>query len=416
MESQIKGDMGQPGAGQPQTIQARFAAAYAHYAQALAEGQPELQKRSADLVAGYLHTLQEVQKDLERRGVEAYGRYIEGVGEAPGGQEATQRLAEAYQEYLAALGEVWQEQEKRSREAHQDYIASLFQAQPDAPWTAQEAYQQYARTLQEAGTLPDLERQAIEAQAKCLLLLQEAQDQSRDGAEAAYRSFIQDLQEAWKDAQVPERYEKALRAYRFGLTELRYHYENMTRRAAHDARETLRTGWETENFTIGKHTYFNPDIQLRTWMPGEKIIIGKYCSIADRVVIFTGGMRRTDTAALYPFDAQRAYKSTENTTIGNDVWIGSGVNILGGVQVGDGAILASQAVVFDDVPAFAVAAGNPARVIRYRFSKSMVERLQRIAWWDWPDEKVQANLTWFYKPIQEFADHFDPQEEEAGSG
>lgn len=176
--------------------------------------------------------------------------------------------------------------------------------------------------------------------------------------------------------------------------------------------EGISTSWAQ----IGKYTYYSSDIQLRTWMPNEKVVIGNYCSIADRVVIFTGGMRRTDVAALYPFDVRRAYKSTKNTTIGNDVWIGSGVTVLGGVQVGDGAILASQAVVFEDVPPFAVAAGNPAKVIHYRFSKRIVDRLLRIAWWYWPNDKVQTNLDWFYKPIQEFVDYFDPQEEISGNG
>lgn len=160
---------------------------------------------------------------------------------------------------------------------------------------------------------------------------------------------------------------------------------------------------------IGKHTYYTPGLVLKTWVPGERIIIGKFCSIADQVVIFTGGMRRTDTAALYPFDARRAYRTTEHTTIGNDVWIGYHATIVGGVTVGDGAVIASHSVVFSDVPAFAVVAGNPAEIVRYRFSRGIVERLLRIAWWDWPDWKITANMDWFDRPIREFVDQFDPQ-------
>jgi acetyltransferase-like isoleucine patch superfamily enzyme len=159
---------------------------------------------------------------------------------------------------------------------------------------------------------------------------------------------------------------------------------------------------------IGSNTYYPPDLTLRTWLPGERIIIGKYCSIAERVVISTGGMRRTDLPALYPLDVARAYQSTRNTTIGNDVWIGFGAMILAGAAVGDGAIIASGAVVFEDVPPFAVAAGNPAQILRFRFSRSIVERLLRIAWWSWPDAVVLSNREWFYRPVTEFVAQFDP--------
>jgi virginiamycin A acetyltransferase len=158
---------------------------------------------------------------------------------------------------------------------------------------------------------------------------------------------------------------------------------------------------------IGRHTYWGDDLVVKTWIPGERIVIGNYCSIGERVVICTGGMRHTDFAALYPFDLARAYKTTQTTTIGNDVWVGYGAMILGGAQIGDGAVIAAGAVVLSDVPAFAVAAGNPARVVRYRFSENAVARLLRIAWWNWPDEKVVANRDWFYKPISEFLEQFD---------
>ncbi len=159
---------------------------------------------------------------------------------------------------------------------------------------------------------------------------------------------------------------------------------------------------------IGAYTYYPPDLVLKTWVPGERIIIGKYCSIAERVTICTGGMRRTDTAALFPLDVGRAYQTTKPTTIGNDVWIGFGAMVLGGATIGDGAIVASGAVVFSDVPPFAVVAGNPARVMRYRFSRPIVERLLRIAWWNWPHPVVLANVEWFYRPITEFVSQFDP--------
>jgi virginiamycin A acetyltransferase len=169
----------------------------------------------------------------------------------------------------------------------------------------------------------------------------------------------------------------------------------------------------TPSLEVGKYSYFAYDFALLTWFPGERIIIGSYCSIAAGVVICTGGMRRTDTAALYPFDVARSYRTTPDTTIGHDVWIGYRAMIVKGATIGDGAIIASGAVVFSDVPPFAIAAGNPAQIIRYRFSKPIVERLLRIAWWHWPDQKVFSNIDWFYRPIQEFVDYFDPPSEAA---
>lgn len=172
---------------------------------------------------------------------------------------------------------------------------------------------------------------------------------------------------------------------------------------------------------VGKYTYYGRDMSLGVWTPGERIIIGKYCSIADEVVILTGGEHRTDLASTYPLDmaaawmggnsewlySTRTYQTTRNTTIGNDVWIGLGAMILGGVSLGSGAVVASGSVVFSDVPPYAIVAGNPAKVLRHRFSNKTVERLLRIAWWDWPDEKVLANVEWFYRPITEFVEHFD---------
>jgi acetyltransferase-like isoleucine patch superfamily enzyme len=159
---------------------------------------------------------------------------------------------------------------------------------------------------------------------------------------------------------------------------------------------------------IGRGTYTAPDILLKTWLPGERIVIGNYCSIADRVIILTGGARRTDLAALYPFDVTRSYRGTPNTRIDNDVWIGTAAIIIRGAHIGNGAVVAAGAVVTRDVPPFAVAAGNPATIKRHRFPPDIISSLQRIAWWNWPDDQIRRNIDWFYRPIEEFTSHFDP--------
>lgn len=81
-----------------------------------------------------------------------------------------------------------------------------------------------------------------------------------------------------------------------------------------------------------------------------------------------------------------------DTRIGNDVWIGYEATIMPGVNVGDGAIIASKAVVTSDVPAYSVVGGNPAKIIKYRFDESTVSTLLEIAWWNWSAKDITENL------------------------
>ena len=80
--------------------------------------------------------------------------------------------------------------------------------------------------------------------------------------------------------------------------------------------------------------------------------------------------------------------SPGDTVLGNDVWLGYGVTVLPGVRIGHGAIVGAGSVVTADVPDYGVVAGNPARLIRMRFSEEDVALLLRLAWWDWPVDKV----------------------------
>jgi virginiamycin A acetyltransferase len=78
--------------------------------------------------------------------------------------------------------------------------------------------------------------------------------------------------------------------------------------------------------------------------------------------------------------------------VGNDVWFGYDSLIKNGVTIGNGAIIASRAVVVKDVPPYAIVAGNPAKVVKMRFNHASIERLQKIAWWDWDIAKINQNL------------------------
>lgn len=88
----------------------------------------------------------------------------------------------------------------------------------------------------------------------------------------------------------------------------------------------------------------------------------------------------------------KSYPSKGDTVIGNDVWIGHRATIMPGVKVGDGAIIASNATVTKDVEPYAIVGGNPARLIRKRFSDEQIERLLSIKWWDWDIERITKNV------------------------
>ncbi len=145
---------------------------------------------------------------------------------------------------------------------------------------------------------------------------------------------------------------------------------------------------------VGRGTYGAPTI-----MPYEgkaQVTIGSYCSIGPDVVILAGGNHRVDWVSTYPFGAFRKgipgdYTDYHrgNVTVGSDVWIGLGATILMGVTIGHGAVVGARAVVTRDVPPYSVVAGNPARVVRWRFTEAQRESLLRIAWWDWPPDRVE---------------------------
>lgn len=160
--------------------------------------------------------------------------------------------------------------------------------------------------------------------------------------------------------------------------------------------------------SVGKKSYGVHGLHIDTY-PGndDKVVIGSYCSIGGSVRIILGGIHPTDWVSTFPFrvafdmdgkfhDGMPASKG--DVVIGNDVWIGTAVTILSGVNIGDGAVLCANAVITKDVPAYAIVAGIPARLVRYRFTPEQIVELERIQWWNWDDGKLKNNVRLLSSP------------------
>ncbi len=102
----------------------------------------------------------------------------------------------------------------------------------------------------------------------------------------------------------------------------------------------------------------------------------------------------------------------KRSRIGNDVWLGRNVIITNGACIGNGVIAGAGAVITKDVPDYAVVVGVPAKIIKYRYSQSQIEALNRIQWWNWSDEKIRNCYDDFYLPIDEFIEKYDYSIEE----
>jgi len=149
-----------------------------------------------------------------------------------------------------------------------------------------------------------------------------------------------------------------------------------------------------KKYAIGEYTYGTPDILFDDGR--SNLIIGKYCSIADGVSIMLGGNHRVDWVTTFPLGSffsdivstEGHPSSKGDVIIGNDVWIGQNSFILSGVKIGNGAVIGACSVVTKDVPDYGIVAGNPAKLVKMRFSKSEINKLLEIEWWNWPIEKV----------------------------
>lgn len=162
------------------------------------------------------------------------------------------------------------------------------------------------------------------------------------------------------------------------------------------------------------------EVQILALRPRRHVFFDRH---GQRVEVGLTPQHAAETATTYPMnlvapDAPFTELPDDGTvisdplTIGNDVWIGWGARLIGPIAVGDGAVISAGSVVLGDVPPYSVVAGNPATVVRTRFSKESIERLLTLRWWDWPRDKVKANWWWFTQPVKVFLDHFEIETKE----
>ena len=158
------------------------------------------------------------------------------------------------------------------------------------------------------------------------------------------------------------------------------------------------------NIEVGDFTYIaDSDFESHVthhypWL-GDKLIIGKFCQIGSGVeFVMNGANHQMNAVSTFPFFTLEGWNMAPpdasdlplkgDTIIGNDVWIGQNAVILPGARVGDGAIIGANCVVGGSIEPYAIAVGNPARILRKRFDDEMIELLLRFKWWNKSVEEI----------------------------
>ena len=175
----------------------------------------------------------------------------------------------------------------------------------------------------------------------------------------------------------------------------------------------LRPLVTSDKIIVGDYTAYNPLGADRRWEIDnvlyhdgpEKLIIGRYCGLASGVrFIMPSADHPAGGISSYPFpylfsDMQMFFDEEiwpapprGDTVLGNDVWIGVDSTIMPGRRIGNGAKIAAGSMVVADVEPYTIVGGNPAKLIRRRYTDREIEVLERVAWWDWPVEAVRANV------------------------
>lgn len=165
-----------------------------------------------------------------------------------------------------------------------------------------------------------------------------------------------------------------------------------------------------EYVAIGRGTYGVNRNTIQGMSPDASVSIGNFCSFGPEVMIFSKADHPLDLPSTFPLRTKLLTPDQDNrdavtkgpVTIGHDVWVGARAVILSGVTIGNGAVIGAGAVIAKDVAPYAVMTGNPATEIKKRFGDEQVAALQKIAWWDWPEDKIRSFEEEFYGDIDAF--------------
>jgi acetyltransferase-like isoleucine patch superfamily enzyme len=184
-------------------------------------------------------------------------------------------------------------------------------------------------------------------------------------------------------------------------------FENKWRKKnRHNETKVAGREFPVDIVVVGKGTYGTINIQSLYVTPEEKLSIGNYVSIAPQVTFMLGVNHQINTATTFPFHSKLIQRSPIDAvskgpiSVEDEVWIGSGAMILSGITIGKGAIIAAGSVVTKSVPRYAIVGGNPAKLIRFRFSEEVIEVLSPIHFANLPDQWIKQNIDAIYKEIK----------------
>lgn len=159
--------------------------------------------------------------------------------------------------------------------------------------------------------------------------------------------------------------------------------------------------------SVGKNTYGLLNVYCDSNL--NKLTIGNYCSIAREVMFILNSDHELKNISTYPFKVKllkctnQEAISKGNIIIDDDVWIGFRAIVLSGVHIHQGAVVAAGSVVTKDVPPYAIVGGNPARIIKYRFKRELIDQLIKINYENISIDIIEKYLHYFYKDISKYS-------------
>lgn len=178
-----------------------------------------------------------------------------------------------------------------------------------------------------------------------------------------------------------------------------------------------RRAWKQQNILVAKGSFVHPQTSIGRFTRVNyashigQCEIGSFCAIGGRLVVRSSNHIVTHLN-MNAYAQKKFMQSSEPVAgfyetlvkIGHGVWIGDSVIILPNVNIGNGAVIGAGSIVTKDIPPFAIAVGNPARVIKYRFTQKVRDKLNDIQWWHWSEEKVKLNKQLFEADLAQLSE------------